>query len=250
MEWRGGMSHIPWSPLIQPIAEAMSNKDSFKEDIGARPEIYNDLDTTSSKLRKSAAHVWRTWLPPWAPNLAGGLVDAIRADGGRDGHVDAKERMRAFMQGVAMDSGHTASKLASGIYNSFDFWWNEFHPDGQERLQVSDYMGREQYLVKAIADALALKITSTDMKQIEKRRQSARTKAIAGVKDYYQQQRSYTTNPTTIQRLRREEAEKTLRIKQGKPVPQWYDEAPADTWQNVENFFAGRFGITTSTPSQ
>ena len=251
MEWRGGIpSRIPLSPLLQPIVDSLKNNDSFREDIGARAEIYSPLDTNSSKARKSAAHVWRTWLPPWAPNLAGGFVDAIRADGGRDGHVDAKERMRAFMQGVAMDSGHTASKLASGIYNSFDFWWNEAHPDGQERLQVSDYMGREQYLVKAIADALALKITSTDMKQIEKRRQSARTKAIAGVKDYYQQQRSYTTNPTTIQRLRREEAEKTLRIKQGKPVPQWYDEAPADTWQNVENFFAGRFGITTSTPSQ
>lgn len=226
------------SPLWKPLGELYFNKDSFRAEIGARSEIYNPLDTTASKARKSAAHLWRSYLPPWAPNLGGGVVDALRYDGGADERVDAKEAMRAFFQGVASDSGHTASKLASGIYNSFDYWWAQKFPDGQERIQVSDYMGREQYLVKSLADALAIKVTSTDLKQIQKRRESAQTLALKEMKHYYQQQRSNTTNPSTIRRLRNEEAEFTRQIKQGKPVAKWYDESPADTWMNVRNFFA------------
>lgn len=233
-----GSEFVQISPLIKPFFETAFNKDLFREEIGARSEIYNPLDTAATKARKSTAHVWRAWLPPWAVNPAGGLVDVVNADGGADGHVDAKEAMRAFMQGVANDSGHTASKTASGIYNSFDYWWNQRFPDGQERLQVSDYMGREQYLVKAVADALALKITSTDLRQIEKRRKTARTTAIQGMKQYYKQQRSLTTNPATIRSLRDAESKNIAQINAGRPVPQWYDETPEDTWMNVRQFFA------------
>jgi hypothetical protein len=232
------------SPLWKPLAEVYFNKDLFREEIGARPEIYNPLDTSASKARKSVAHLWRSYLPPWAPNLAGGALDAIRFDGGKDGRVDAKEAMRAFMQGVASDSGHTASKLASGIYNSFDYWWDKKFPDGQERLQVSDYMGREQYLVRSIADALALKITSTDLRQIEKRRKSAQTTAIKEMRHYYQLQRSNTTNPASERRLREEEAKYTQQIRAGRPVPRWYDESPEDTLRNVRQFFVDKINAT------
>lgn len=239
MEWTGGqMELVQMAPLIKPFFETAFNKDLFREEIGARSEIYNPLDTAAAKARKSTAHIWRSWLPPWAVNPAGGLVDVVNADGGADGRVDAKEAMRAFMQGVASDSGHTSSKLASGIYNSFDYWWNQRFPDGQERLQVSDYMGREQYLVKSLADALAIKITSTDLKQIEKRRRAARTTAIQQMKYYYSQQRSQTTNPASIRKLRELEAQYVKQINAGRPVPQWYDETPEDTWKNVRNFFA------------
>ena len=242
MEARGGPNHrLPISPLWLPIVETLTNKDQFREEIGARSEIYLPLDTTASKLRKSGAHLWRSYLPPWAPNLAGGVVDAMRFDGGADGRVDAKEAFRAFMQGVASDSGHSASKLASGIFNSFDYWWDKAHPDGQERLQVSDYMGREQYLVKAVADALAVKITSTDLRQIQKRRVSAQTTAIKEMSNYYQQQRSNTTNPATQRRLRGEESKYIRQIKAGKPVARWYDESPEDTVRNVRNFFSDFF---------
>lgn len=242
MKWRGGSSElVQVSPLWKPLAEVYFNKDLFRAEIGARPEIYNPLDTSTSKARKSVAHLWRSYLPPWAPNLAGGVVDAMRFDGGADGRVDAKEAFRAFMQGVASDSGHSASKLASGIFNSFDYWWDKAHPDGQERLQVSDYMGREQYLVKAVADALAVKVTSTDLSQIQKRRVSAQTTAIKEMSNYYQQQRSNTTNPATQRRLREEESKYIRQIKAGKPVARWYDEDPEDTVRNVRNFFSDFF---------
>ena len=102
-------------------------------------------------------------------------------------------------------------------------------------------MGREQYLVKAVADALAVKVTSTDLSQIQKRRVSAQTTAIKEMSNYYQQQRSNTTNPATQRRLREEESKYIRQIKAGKPVKQWYDEDPEDTVRNVRNFFSDFF---------
>lgn len=241
----GGM--VQMSPIWKPLIEVAMNKDMFREEIGARSEIYNPLDTTGAKARKSTAHLWRSYLPPWAPNLAGGAYDALTADGGVDGKVDAKEAFRAFMQGVANDSGNSASKVASGIYNSFDYWWQRSHPDGQTRIQVSDYMGREQYLVKSLADALAIKVSSVDVSQIEKRRRSAQMKAAQDTKHYYQQQRSLTTNPETIQRLNAAQARDVATILSGKPSS-WYDEAPEDTWRNVRNAFADTLS-RRSTPT-
>lgn len=239
--WRDKL--IQMSPIFKPPFEALFNTDLFRESVGLGPDIYRDLDPTSTKLRKSTAHIWRATLPPWAANPVFAVGDMLMSDGGEDGKWSPQELTFAFLQGVANDSGHLASKAASALYNSPDYygrWYASHGGEIEKGLQVKDYAGRTQYLVKVLADALAIKITSYDLKTIDENRRKAQDKAVSNVKYWYSNQEKLTTNPEMKRRIREEMAAEIKTIRAGKPSKRWYDETPQDTYMNVLNYLASK----------
>ena len=225
------VGQIGLHPVLQTVAESLSGKNFFLDS-----ELYARSDDFSERLRKGTSHAWRQIFPVWAPNALtapAALMDAIRYDGGKDGKNSFREFVGQFLQGIANDGGHLASKGASAIFNSFDYWWEQNYGKFDEAMRVQDYSKREYYLAKFFLDAVGLKVDSTTKADMKRRDSAARRAAIASGNSELKKKLAKTSNPQTRRQLQRDFADMVKRVKKGKPEPRLYDQYSSDTLWNV-----------------
>lgn len=237
---------LSFSPFLQILAETVANSDGF-----TGSKIYSEFDPTPTKLRKATAHAWRAWLPPIVPNPFGGAYDALTLPTMRDSELALKERLQAFFQGLANDSGHSASKLAAGIWNSFDYWFDAHGKSLMKASEVTDYRGRPQYIGTALLNAIGIRIDSKDVKASEAIRMSSKKRAIADMEAYYKKRIMTTKNLVTRRELQKELVEAKRRIAQGHPDARWWDDLsdPGIVYENIFNMIRRAKNIRFATPA-
>jgi hypothetical protein len=222
-----GGFEVPFSPMIQPFVEIAANKDSF---FGRPVNSKWSPDTMEARIRegrKTISHVWRAWTPSWLPNplgIAGGLYESGRMIGDGSSEVEMKELLRTMVQALADDSGHSFSKMASGIYNSFDWWFDAHGRSLMKDVEVQDYKGRPWFLATALLNMFGARLDIKDKRASERSRQLAKKSVISDMSRYYNDRIEKTRNPHEKQRLRNEFREAARRIKNGEPEPRWYDD--------------------------
>jgi hypothetical protein len=222
-----GGFEVPFSPMIQPFVEIAANKDSF---FGRPVNSKWSPDTMEARIRegrKTLSHVWRAWTPSWLPNplgIAGGLYEAGRMVGDGSSEVEMKELLRTMVQALADDSGHSFSKMASGIYNSFDWWFDAHGKSLMKDVEVQDYKGRPWFLATALLNMFGARLDIKDKRASERSRQLAKKSVISDMSRYYNDRINKTRNQHEKQRLRNEFKEAAQRIKNGEPEPRWYDD--------------------------
>lgn len=237
---------LSFSPFLQILAETVANSDGF-----TGSKIYSEFDPTPTKLRKATAHAWRAWLPPIFPNPFGGAYDALTLPTTRDNELALKERLQAFFQGLANDSGHSASKLATGIWNSFDYWFDTHGKSLMKASEVTDYRGRPQYIGTALLNAIGIRIDSKDVEASEAIRMSSKKRAIADMEAYYKKRIMTTKNLVTRRELQKELVEAKRRIAQGHPDARWWDDLsdPGIVYENIFNMIRRAKNIRFVTPA-
>lgn len=237
---------LSFSPLLQVLVEGVANRDGFTGN-----KIYSEFDSLPTKSRKMAAHAWRAWLPPILPNPIGGAFDAMTLRATADDPVALKARLQAFFQGLANDSGHNASRLASGIWNEFDYWFDKHGQSLMKESEVTDYRGRPQRLLSALAGTMGIRLDTKDIKASEEMRQSAKKKAVADMRNHYKRLIKSTQNGVRRRELMMELREAEQRIKRGEPDARWYDDVtdPDILYENVFNTIRNARNIKFVTPA-
>ena len=162
-----------------------------------------------------------------------------------------KDRIRAFLQGLANDSGHSASKLASAIYNEYDYWFDKHGVNICKADVVTDYRGRPWRLVNVLAAAMGIRIDQRDIDASRKSREKAQKAAVAEIERHYEDLKGKTKNEARRSELIMEEREAKQAVMQGKPQPRWYDDltGPEVLWENVFNTIRNARNIKFMTPA-
>lgn len=227
---------LPMNPMVKPLIELFAyNRDSFSD----REIVPNSKD--ASLLRQGRAvtgHLVRSYLPPWAPNPAG-LLAALEAlprnpmDAGEWG-----ETFHAAVQGLAEDSGHQASKLISGAWNSMsDVAKRDAAQRIREAAYIQDYRGRNQHIVRALLDIFPVlggsRIEVRANNEVAESVKLAKQRSVADMKSEFAQ-RTRNMRGKRLEEEKRQYNKSRQEILDGKPSLRWF-EAPPDAIINAVN---------------
>jgi len=216
----------PINPMLKPWMELWQNQDSF-----SGRQIYPEHLGGGAQARPVMAHLWRSYLPPWAPNPAG-LLEAWESRPTRlDDPKQMEDFVRAGLQGVATDSGHLASKFISGAANSIDY--ATLGQKVSESRRILDYRGRDQYMGKVFADLLGIRIESRMAGEISRQRNNTKKVLMAEkTREYNQAIRNARGEKRT--QLTREFQRERQALLSSKPSLRWYESA-GDSFLNALN---------------
>lgn len=223
---------LPMNPALKPIVELFNNQDSF-----SGRTIYPTTQGAARAARGAFAHAWRSYLPPWAPNPVG-LMQALEAVPKRlNDPEDWHEFVRQGVGGLANDSGHQASKLVSGAWNSLsDVRQGEVSKAIREAAHVQDYRGRDQSLIRALVDFLPLptlggRLEVRAINEVQKQRGNAKREAMSTMESEHTKRTQHMRGKDK-QRADEQHRKAMKEIQEGKPSLRWY-ESPADAAQNA-----------------
>lgn len=222
----GQGDNFPINPLMKPMVEQMFNQDMF-----TGRQIVNPNDSAADQFRPRLAHLWRSYLPPLAPNPAGLLEAMNHVPGRMDDSEQWGEFARSAVQGMATDSGHQFSKLLAGAANSIDY--ATLGEKIRDSRRILDYQGRDQYLAAAAIDFLGLRIESKNALVNEVAQQRMRAKKAMGA-EMLKNAKDASRNmaPKEKAEYMRKHMKAIQEMKAAQPSLRWY-EAPQDTFGNV-----------------
>jgi hypothetical protein len=224
----GQGDNFPINPLMKPMVEQLFNQDMF-----TGRQIVNPNDSAADQFRPRLAHLWRSYLPPLAPNPLG-LLEAMEKVPGRNDLTSSEawgEFARAGVQGLAKDSGHQFSKLLAGAANSIDY--ARMGEKIRDSRRILDYQGRDQYLAAAAIDFLGLRIESRKAIENEVANQRLRAKkAMAAEMLKNASNAARNMAPAEKAEYMAKHKKAIQEMKAAQPSLRWY-EAPQDTFGNV-----------------
>jgi len=222
----GQGDNFPINPLMKPMVEQLFNQDMF-----TGRQIVNPNDSAADQFRPRLAHLWRSYLPPLAPNPAGLLEAMHHVPGRMDDAEQWGEFARAGVQGLATDSGHQFSKLLAGAANSVVYAL--LGEKIRDSRRILDYQGRDQYLAAAMIDFFGLRIESKNALVNEVAQQRMRAKKAMGA-EMLKNARDASRNmaPKEKAEYMRKHMKAIQEMEAAQPSLRWY-EAPQDTFGNV-----------------